>query len=88
MKTTKLTWRELRELNPAAFQAHMESVLDYTEETDNLKIEQREDGKLFIDGCYPGDEYGGGIRTEWTGEYFEEVSFEDEDEEQDDDEQG
>jgi hypothetical protein len=79
MTRTKLTWRELKALNPSAFEKHMENVLDYIDDSGDLTIEKSADGRLFIDGFYPGDEYGGECLTEWTGAEWEET-VDDEDE--------
>jgi hypothetical protein len=89
MEKKKLTWRELKALNPAAFEQYVESLLDYVEEAESLETFTTPNGELFQDGCYPGDEYGGSLLLAWTGDSWEESEdYGDEDDsEQDEDEQ-
>lgn len=79
-KKTKLTWRELKERFPKAFEKHVESILDWMDDEGSGTIFVNEDtSELFWEGFFPGEEYGGDVRVVWTGTDWEE--YEDEDEE-------
>lgn len=81
----RISWQQLREKNPAAFEQFLEIVMEYVcpMEQDDFIIEEVE-GKLFTDGTFPGDHNG--IRQMWDGEDWDDVGYDEDDEDEDDDE--
>ena len=74
-RTKKLSWRQLQKLNPKAFEQFMESALDYVSGPDQEGFSLHErNGKLYTNGSFPGNEWGGGILQVWNGRNWEESS--------------
>lgn len=79
MTKKTITWRELKALNPQAFDAHVENVLDWMDDVGSCTIEQDGD-RLTQSGHFPGEEYGGDITVVWDGTCWEEAEDTDEEE--------